>query len=54
MGSGYWDASRCALVLRECKRLFEIAERDVGYEMTLCHGQTRTPRQNSTVDGSTT
>ena len=30
VGSGCWDASRCVLALRGCKRLFEMAERDFG------------------------
>ena len=33
--SGFQDASRYALALRDCKRLFEMAERNFGYKMTL-------------------
>jgi len=35
VGSGCRDATRYEMALRDCKRLFEMAERDYGFKMTL-------------------
>jgi diaminopimelate decarboxylase len=35
VGSGCRDATRYEMALRDCKRLFEMAKRDYGFEMTL-------------------
>ena len=35
VGSGCRDATRYALALRDCKRLFALARRDFGYRMTV-------------------
>ena len=35
VGSGCRDATRYEMALKDCKRLFEMAERDFGFKMTL-------------------
>ena len=35
VGSGCRDATRYEMALKDCKRLFEMAERDYGFKMTL-------------------